>query len=148
RTVAGVLLPAAAAVHCDRSRGRRVNGQPCEQARGGGVRAQHAWQGVQHGELPAVPRAQVGTLRADGARGCVAGGVGGPGVYRAVTVQRVQREQPLQVDRVVLRREVEQVAEAVQRGRLQLLRAAAFGGVGGEPAKQGLRVEERRLHVV
>ncbi len=75
--------------------------------------------------------------------------VGGERVQRAVVVERVQREHPLQVDRVVLRREVEQVAEAVERRLLELLRARAVARASPVSlAQHRLRVDQRRLDVV
>ena len=70
----------------------------------------------------AVPGEQVQAFAVERPRLRVAGVVGRELVQRAVAVERVQREHPLQVDRVVLGREVQQVAEAVSDGARQLLR--------------------------
>ena len=74
------------------------------------------------GQRFAVPGEQVQAFAVERARLRVARVVGGERVQGGVVVERVQREHPLQVDRVVLRGEVEQVAEAVERGGLQLVR--------------------------
>ncbi len=95
--------------------GRRVHGQPREQAGRGGVRLQHARPRVLRRDRFAVPGQQVEPFAVAGACLDVACVVGGDRVQRAIVVQPVEGEQPLQVDRVVLRREVEQVAEALER---------------------------------
>ena len=80
------------------------------------MRLQHARHGVLDRQRLPVPGEQVEAFAIDGARLRVAGVVGGERVQGAVAVERVEREHPLQVDSVVLRREVEQVAEARDPG--------------------------------
>ena len=95
-----------------RQRRRRVDGQPREQAARGGLRLEHPRQGVLGGQRFAVPGEQVQAFAVERARAGRRGRCRRRACTGRVVVAAVQREHPLQVDRVVLRGEVEQVAEA------------------------------------
>ena len=96
----------------------------------------------------AVPGQQVQPFAVQRPRLRVAGVVGGHLVQRAVAVERRTREHPLQVDRVVLGREVEQVAEAGAARWRSALRSVRIGARALQPAQQLLRVDQRPLDVV
>ena len=92
----------------------------------------------------AVPGEQIQTLTVGARAVCALRALSAASAYSVgVVVEGVQGEHPLQVDRVVLRGEVEQVAEPVKRGAVSGAGAFAVAGVCGQPAQHGLRVDQR-----
>ncbi len=84
--------------------GRRVDGEPREQAGGRGLGLEHARARILEGQRSPAPGEQIEALAVQRVRLAASRAFSAASVVeRRVMIERVEREHPLQVDRVVLR---------------------------------------------